>query len=73
VAWLLASTKCLGFGYVGLSFGFGSVAWLLALAEWLWLGLALAKWLGYWLLASAIGLASAKWLRLLAMLGCGFA
>jgi hypothetical protein len=87
VAWLLASTKCLSFGYVGLSFGFGSgawllalarlgfgsVAWLLALAEWLWLGLALAKWLGYWLLASAIGLASAKWLRPLAMLGCGFA
>jgi len=26
--------------------------------------LALAKWLGYWLLASAIGLAVAKWLRL---------
>jgi hypothetical protein len=27
------------------------VAWLrlLAMAEWLWLGLALAKWLGYWL------------------------
>jgi hypothetical protein len=30
----------------------------------LWIGLALAKWLGYRLLASAIGLAAAKWLQL---------
>jgi len=42
-------------------------------------GLAAAMWLGYWLLASAIGLAAAKglglsfWLQLLAWLRlCGF-
>jgi len=51
--------------------------WLLAMAEWLWLGLVLVKWLGYWLRVLA-------WLRLsgfalagglapvtLLQLGCG--
>ena len=47
--------------------------WLLAMAEWLWLGLVLVKWLGYWLrLLAWLRLRAFAWLLLLAWpkLGC---
>ena len=42
------------------------------MAEWLWLGLVLVKWLGYWLqLLAWLGLSGFAWLWLVAWLQLG--